>query len=176
MKRRLWNLNALSTELQRDRRSLARALDDLAPDQVDELAGGRQSRKYFLANVVAHLYAPAPATDPDDLDLEQQRARHSKEQADKLALENAVARGELIYTTHMAQVMGRALEAFRARLLSAASKLAPRVNPGNPNLARDLIQQEHIDVLAELSVFDPGEDTADRKQATRRKSKRSKSR
>lgn len=96
------------------------------------------------------------------LDLDQQRARHAKEQADKLALENAASRGELVFISDMAEVMGRALTAFRARLLASASKLAPRVNPGNPNLARDLIESEHNDVLAELADFDPSGESGKR--------------
>ena len=108
------------------------------------------------AEFIRRRYDRAGAPQGGLLDLDQERARHAKEQADKLALENAGSRGELIFTEHMAEVMGRALGAFRARLLSAATKLAPRVNPGNPNLARELIDREHNDVLAELSNFDPG--------------------
>lgn len=91
------------------------------------------------------------------LELDQERARHSKEQADKLALENAGLRGEIAYLDHIAEIWGRIFGAFRARLLAMASKLAPRVNPGDPRLARDLIEREVYDTLTELTEFDTGE-------------------
>lgn len=107
---------------------------------------------------------PRPEVGEEDeyLDLEHQRARHSKEQADKLALENAESRGELIYVDDMAATWSRALTAFRARLRGAAAKLAPRVNPGNPNLARDIIEREHDEALAELADLDPGTEPGER--------------
>lgn len=94
--------------------------------------------------------------------LDHERARHSKEQADKLALENAALRGDVAYVEEIAMVMGQALGAFRARLLAAASKLAPLVNPGNPDVARDLIEREHSEALAELADFDPQAEPAKR--------------
>ena len=96
------------------------------------------------------------------LDLDQERARQSKEQADKLALENAGTRGEIVFSEHMAEVMARALTAFRARLLASPSKLAPLVSPGNPNRARDIIERELTDVLAELADVDPGPELGER--------------
>jgi phage terminase Nu1 subunit (DNA packaging protein) len=126
---------------------------------------GREAFYYWpevLAERDRRRFPEQPEGDEEFLDLDQQRARHAKEQADKLALENAAQRSELIFTTHMADVLGRALAAVRARLLSSSSKLAPRVNPGNPNLARDLIEREHADVLAELADFDPGPELGER--------------
>lgn len=114
---------------------------------------------YYWPDVLAERdrrYYPEPAEPTEYLNLDAERARLAKEQADKVALENAVSRGELVHRTHMSEVLSRALGAFRARLLAAAVKLAPRVNPGNPNLARDLIEREHTAALSELADFDPG--------------------
>jgi len=104
---------------------------------------------------------PPPLYDEEFLDLNQERARLARAQREKTELENAEKRGELVHRTHMAAVMGRALTAFRARLLAASSKLAPRVNPGNPNLARDLIDRELNEALAELADFDPGPESGE---------------
>lgn len=120
---------------------------------------GREAFYYWpevLDEFLRRRFPPAESPDEEYLDLEHQRARQAKEQADKLALENAAARGELVYVDDMVEVWSRALTAFRQRLRGAAAKLAPRVNPGNPNLARDLIEREHDEALAELADLDPG--------------------
>ena len=96
-----------------------------------------------------------------DLDLDAERARLAAEQADKIAMENAEKRGELMHRDHVLTMMGKSLTAFRARVLAAAAKLAPRANPGNPNLAREHIDRELSAALAELANFDPGEELGD---------------
>ena len=96
------------------------------------------------------------------LDLDQERARQAKEQADKLALENAALREEVAYVDDIAMMMGQALGSFRARLLAAASKLAPLVNPEDPDVARELIEVEHSEALAELAEFEPSTELPER--------------
>ncbi len=91
------------------------------------------------------------------LDLDQERARLAKEQADKTALENAQRRGELVDLNTIGEELGRALAAFRARLLGAANKLAPRVNPEDPARAQQIIAAELEQVLTDLSNYRPGE-------------------
>lgn len=134
-----------------------RRVQQLAQEGVIPKSGrGRYPLAGSVQGYVRYLQDHVSRTGGDALELNSERARLAKEQADKTALENEVTRRSLIYRDHMAVVMGRTLTAFRARLLAAAAKLAPRVNPGNPNLARDLIDREHNDALAELADFDPG--------------------
>lgn len=157
MQAKLWSLNALAVELGRDRRSLARILESLPPDEEETSKSGRVSRRWRMARVVGHLIDGERGVDGEgSLDLNQERARLARAQREKTELEVAVTRGELIRRQHMMETLGRALTAFRARLLSAASKLAPLVNAGNPNLARDLIERELNEALSELADFDPG--------------------
>ena len=52
-----WSLNALSTELDMDRRSLARKLEDLEAAEVVEMKN-RCEKKWFLSDVVEHLNRP----------------------------------------------------------------------------------------------------------------------
>lgn len=118
---------------------------------------------YYWPNVLEERDRRYFGVDDDDLpvdgrlELDQERARHSKEQADKLAIENAHLRGEIAYLDHVGEIWGRLLGAFRAKLLAMASKLAPRVNPGAPTLARELIEREVYDALTELAEFDLGD-------------------
>lgn len=76
------------------------------------------------------------------LELDRQRTRLASEQADERALENAVTRGELLDASLIGDGIERALVAFQARMRGLATKLAPRVNPEKPNLARDIIATE----------------------------------
>lgn len=124
-----------------------------------KVTGPLHERVTELEELLGEVGADPERGDGDGrvLILDEERARLASEQADKVAMENAVTRGELVYASQMAQIMGKALTAFRARLLAAAVKLAPRVNPGNPNLARELIDAEHTAALAELADFDPGQ-------------------
>lgn len=85
------------------------------------------------------------------LELDRQRTRLAAEQADKQSLENAVTRGELLDASRIGDGVERAMVAFRERLRGLATKLAPRVNPEKPNLARDIIAAEHDAVLNSLA-------------------------
>lgn len=124
----------------------ARTLRDWAdaPRNLDESYNGPELVQWLLAK----------RSSKTGLDLEEERARLAKEQADKAALDNAVRRSELADLAAVAEVWGALLAAFRARMLATPSKLAPTVNPGNPNLARDAIEHELSAILAELADVD----------------------
>lgn len=125
-------------------------------------AGGitriRRERNADLFDSVAALaaiYAPKRGgAGGDALDIEQERARLAKEQADKTAMDNAVRRGELADLADVRREWSQALASFRARMLAVPSKLAPQVAPENPNLARDLIAVEHDAILRDLASVD----------------------
>lgn len=141
-----------------------RRLQQLAKEGVVPKAGrGRYPLAACVTGYVKYLQERvAEQAAPDALELNAQRARLAKEQADKTALENAVLRGELIRRDHMVEVVGRAVTAFRARLLAACASLAPRVNPAKPAYARDLIEREITEALAEFAGFDPGPELGER--------------
>jgi phage terminase Nu1 subunit (DNA packaging protein) len=88
------------------------------------------------------------------LELTRQQTRVAHEQATKLQMENALREGRMANLDHVAKARALELTNFRARLRAAPSKLAPRVNPENPNLAADLIAAELDVILAELADAD----------------------
>jgi phage terminase Nu1 subunit (DNA packaging protein) len=94
----------------------------------------------------------------DEIDPKYEAAREHRARADKIEIENALARGSLVTTQHMAEAMSKGLQAIRARLRAAGSKVAPLANPGNPKLAREHIDREHNECLADLADFDSGPD------------------
>jgi len=147
MQAKLWTVSELSVELDVDRRTMAKRLEGLEPDENETDQAGRQHRKYRLARVFGHLVEG----DDGALKLDDERARLAKEQADRAAMDNEVRRGELLDANLVGEDLERALVSFRQKLLSAATKLAPLVNPANPNAARDTIQIELERILAELA-------------------------
>lgn len=124
----------------------ARTIRDWAAEGLPRL----DDQSYPAADCVAWLVARNRAAD-GDLNPEQERARKDKEAADKLAMDNAVRRGELLDGNLLGEDLARWLTAFRQAMLRAPTKLAPLVNPEKPTFARDLIAEEHSRILAELA-------------------------
>lgn len=86
------------------------------------------------------------------LDLNQERARLAKAQADKTELEAAELRGELARYEEISTHWTRQTAACRSRLLVIPSKVAPRVRvAGTDSDAASVIQSEICEALEELS-------------------------
>lgn len=147
MQAKLWTVSELSVELDVDRRTMAKRLEGLDPDENETDKAGREHRKYRLARVFGHLADGNDGT----LSLDEERARLAHEQADRASMENEVRRGELLDQAQLAPDLERALVTFRQKLLSTGTKLGPLVNPERPNAARDLIDAEHERILTELA-------------------------
>lgn len=146
MQAKLWTISELSVELDVDRRTMAKRLEGLEPDENETDKAGREHRKYRLARVFAHLVDGKS----DALDLDDERARLAHEQADRAAMENEVRRGELLDAAIVGQDVETTFNTFRQKLLSAPTKLAPLLNPEKPNAARDIITAELERILGEL--------------------------
>ena len=54
MQRKLWSINALAAELDVDRRTLSRDLQDLEPAQVKRI-GSRVEKRWLMADVLEHM-------------------------------------------------------------------------------------------------------------------------
>ena len=86
------------------------------------------------------------------LDLNAERARLAKEQADKAAMENARQRGELVPVSVVRKLLERILSVFKTHILAIPSKLAPLVLGLNTTAgARDAIAEHLHGALNELS-------------------------
>lgn len=87
--------------------------------------------------------------------LEKERARLAREQADNMALKNAVLRGELVPRGAFESELGKVFVAFRSRVMSIPDKAAPQVVGLNsiPE-AKKLLGAFCDEALSELSGFD----------------------
>lgn len=102
------------------------------------------------------------------LDLNAERARLAKEQADRTALENAVKRGELLSVQTVATEWARMVSAARAKVLGMPSQLAPQLAVMKNALAiTDALTAKFNAALAHLADYRPGDGSADDSSADR---------
>jgi hypothetical protein len=74
-------------------------------------------------------------------------------------MENAVTRGDLVYSADTAAPLGAVIVAIRAKILGFGSKVAPRVVAcSNVNEVKALIDAASRDILLEIAEIDPGDD------------------
>lgn len=111
-----------------------------------------------------------------------ERARLAREQADRIALENAVSRGRLIQSDQVENVLSAAMAALSADLDGLPGRMATTVaGIDDPAIARATLQDEtrrirrsfaqSVAELAELNG-DPGPVSGNRKPAKKKKRKR----
>lgn len=106
-----------------------------------------------------HLSGIVVGADGKSLDLESERARLAKEQADKYEMENSERRGVLADVEKLAAEWSRVGANIRTRLLSIPSTAAPQVAGLSIPEAKHIIEQLIHDALSELSESPPGTDT-----------------
>ncbi len=95
-------------------------------------------------------------TDGQALDLNYERARLAKAQADKVQREIAVMDAKLIPADQVESVWGRMVSAFRARILALPSRVAPQVAVENdPHTVDAMLTDVCHEALTELSEYDP---------------------
>lgn len=90
-----------------------------------------------------------------DLDYNEQRARREFAAADKLELENAVTRGQLVLASEVEDRWGIEFYRVKNKLMAAPPKLAPlMVGIKTPAEAQEIIKKVVIEALNELSKPD----------------------
>jgi phage terminase Nu1 subunit (DNA packaging protein) len=120
-----------------------------------EKAGGavpRNANGTYSAPALVAWFVARERGDADALDSEQERARKDKETADKLAMENALRRGELIEAGQVERAWLDLVLAVRGKLLSLPSKIASQlVNIPNAAVIAGRISEELADAMREIS-------------------------
>ena len=118
MTAKLWTISGLAAELDRDRRTITRALRDVPHDGKE----GRY-RAWHMTTVLASMAGGAG----DALDLTAERARFAAAQADDREMKNDIARGDQITVAEFHLMVTSAFARVRAKLLALPSKMAPLV-------------------------------------------------
>ena len=93
-----------------------------------------------------------------ELDLQAERARLAKEQADSKEMENAIERGDLVYIESVAKQIEGQLTKVRTKLLAIPTKYAPELHA--TATAREiqlLLEQAITEALNELVGYSQAE-------------------
>jgi len=91
----------------------------------------------------------------DGLDLQAERARLAKEQADAKEMENAIERGDLVYIEDVAKQFENQLTKVRTKLLALPTKLAPECHASATLLeVQSIIEAGIVESLNELVGYD----------------------
>lgn len=100
-----------------------------------------------------------------ELDLQAERARLAKEQADAKEMENAVERGDLVYIEDVAKQVEGQMTKVRTKLLAIPTKYAPELHAMATAREVQLALEEAItEALNELVGYNPqgaGEEAGD---------------
>lgn len=152
---------------------------------VESRASNGRIQSFYLPDVCAWRLQQFEASSPldgggDDQQLNPvaEHARKEKEMADKLAMENAVTRGELLPVESVAALWVGVLTDCKKKFLALPSKLAPRVIGKSREQARGILESAIHDALRGLAetryVEGEGNDApakTDRKPVGRRRKK-----
>lgn len=110
---------------------------------------------WYIRYLQSKLDKLGPNTNPDTPDLLAEKTRLAKEQGDKLALENAIKRGQLVYADDVSRVWADHISSAKSKILVIPSKLGPQlVNIDNANVIAGKLRDELDAALAELAASD----------------------
>ena len=122
----LFSIRRLAEIFGVNERTIRSWVTGLEPDQVAGKGGGRGRHLYSVPRIIEHHFAPRDANG-EVLDLNAERARVAKEQADKLERDNAIARGDSLEWSKLRPVLIRLWSDARTKLLAMPRKAAPLV-------------------------------------------------
>lgn len=129
---------------------------------------GTQGNEYETADCI-RWFANRDAGGDGALDLNQERARLAKAQADKTTLEAAELKGEMVRYEEISAHWTNRAAACRSRLLTIPSKIAPRVRAAvNDFEAAATLEVEICEALEEISGDGVPDSVAARRQRSER--------
>lgn len=144
-----YSINKLSELVNRDRRTIKKVLELAKADS----SGGYTIEQYVEAMVEHEITKRLQSSDGEEtINGDYERARKDREQADKLAIENQVRRGELMVVTEVRKGWETIVSLMRARMLSLPSRSAGKVaSESKVAVCNDILMQEIRQILEEIS-------------------------
>jgi terminase small subunit / prophage DNA-packing protein len=136
----------------------------ILPDRGRGGADLDECRRAYIEHIRAQA-AGRLGTGDGELDLTEERARKAKEEADRLEMQNAQMRGELLARTDVDAAVVGAFARVRARMIGVPSKVAPIVvtmdSPAEAEAAIRKAVYEALKELADTTVAQMGRDHGD---------------
>lgn len=132
-----------------------RRIQQLAKDGIiPKAARGKYPLIGAIKAYVKYLQDRALGSEVTPGDLQVERIRLTKANADKVELEVALLEGSVILAETVEAVQSRMISTFRARCLSIPTKVAPRLTMTNDLAIIEVEVRDAIyDALSELSEF-----------------------
>lgn len=153
MTAKLWSVNAAASELGRDRRTVAKALDGVKAD------GRIGDRPAWLLQTIINALSDRATPTGGALDPAQERARKDRAWAEKIEEENMRRRGELVAVGDVAQAVADEYARVRSRLLAIPARAAPRAAVlKTPQEVMAVLEDEIASALRELASDGPSSD------------------
>lgn len=134
-------------------RTLAKSLIGLVPDQ-EKREAGKLVRRWQLKRVLEHLHGGSNGKN-GHLNLDAERARLAKEQADAMALKNSVQRGEVVRSEDVSAAMAKVSSAIVQILESIPIRLK-RANPALTQSDLDIVRAEIVKARNEAADYRSG--------------------
>lgn len=136
-----------------------RRVRDLAQEEIlVRVKHGRYDLAQSIKNYILHLKTNNDIKEvkDDNLDWDKERALHEIIKREKTELQVKVMKGELHYSQDVEKVMTDMLITFRNKIMNIGSKIAPMViSRTDLNVIEDIINDECVSALEELSEYDP---------------------
>ena len=129
-----YSVNALSKLTGADRKTIDKAV---ARAQIKPAGMHRGSPLYRIKDVQSALVSAGNVT----AELRAERLRLTTEQADKVALDNAKERKQLVPLADIEAILTESFLPIRQRFLALPSEMCNRCNPTDPQFARAALQE-----------------------------------
>jgi phage terminase Nu1 subunit (DNA packaging protein) len=142
-----WSINAAAEELGRDRRTVTKAAKKCRP-----VAEDARGKRYDLGDLARALYDKGGG----DLDLNAEKARLARAQAEKAELDLAERRGELFPRGLIERTWLDVAMAIRSKVL-ALKTLAPTLVGLNLQDIEEELDARTREMLEELQGHEPGD-------------------
>ena len=147
MTRQKYSISGLATELQKDRRTIAKMVDEIEPCE----AKGK-SKKYYMSDVVQYLTVGGSGKKS----IEKVRLEAEQLKTEKLRIELGLMRDEVIYVNDFADFLTPMLSNFRAKAMNLPNQIAPIIlSAQRVEEAEGIIRKHIYEMLKELSEYDP---------------------
>lgn len=128
---------------------------------LSKVSRGRYSLVESVRNYVIHLKTNNDLkedTKDKEIDYDMEHALLERAKREKVELELAAMRGQMHYSEDVERVMNDMLSNFRSKLLALPTRAAPMLIARNDiGDIQELLYKEVLEVLKELSNYDPEE-------------------
>lgn len=144
--------------------NVATLRDFVARGIIEERPKGQYTYEECARQYLDHLREIAAGRmTSDGLSLQDERARLAKEQADAKEMENAIARGELVYISEIVKEFEAQMQKAKVKLLAVPTKVAAEAHASaTVKEVQQIVEDAIVEALSELVGYNKegsGEET-----------------